>query len=203
MEKIDYKMELKHFYKPSYKAVEIVDVPKMNYLMVDGKGNPNTAQEYKDAVEVLFGLSYAIKFIIKKGEIGIEYGVMPLEGLWWVDDMTQFDINKKDEWQWASLMMQPELVTKEIVEQAMEQVKLKKNPIALPKVRFESFTEGKAAQILHIGPFSEEGPNIERIHNFIEDNGYQLSGRHHEIYLSDIRRAAPEKWRTVIRQPYK
>lgn len=203
MEKIDYKNELKYLYKPSAKKVEIVNVPKINYLMVDGKGDPNIAQEYKDAVEVLFGLSYAIKFIIKRGDIGIDYGVMPLEGLWWVDDMSMFDIKNKDDWKWTSMMMQPELVTKEIVEQATEQVKIKKDPVALPKVRFESFTEGKVAQILHIGPFSEEGPTIEKVHKLIENDGYQLSGKHHEIYLSDIRKAAPEKWRTVIRQPVK
>ncbi len=203
MEKIDYKKELKHLYKPFAKKVEIVNVPKMNFLMIDGQGDPNTSTEFKDTTEALYGLSYAIKFIIKKGEIGIDYGVMPLEGLWWVDDMSQFDINRKDDWKWTIMIMQPELVTEEIVEQATEQVKQKKNPIALSKIRFESFTEGKAAQILHIGPFSEEGPTIEKIHDFIIANNYQLSGKHHEIYLSDIRKAAPEKWRTIIRQPVK
>ena len=203
MEKIDYKKKLQHLYKPSAKEVKFVNVPEMNYLMIDGQGDPNTSIEYKEAIEALYGLSYAIKFIIKKGEIGIDYGVMPLEGLWWVEDMSEFDINKKDDWKWTAMIMQPELVTKEIVEQATEQVKQKKNPIALSKVRFESFTEGEAAQILHIGPFSEEGPTIEKVHNFIAESGYQLSGKHHEIYLSDIRKAAPEKWKTVIRQPVK
>lgn len=201
MEKIDYKKKLKHLYKPSAKKVEIVNVPRMNYLMIGGQGNPNTSIEYKEAIEALYGLSYAIKFIIKKGEIGIDYGVMPLEGLWWIDDMSEFDINKKDDWKWTAMIMQPKLVTREIVEQATEQVKQKKNPIALSKVRFESFTERKAAQTLHIGPFSEEGPTIEKIHNFIVDSGYEIVGKHHEIYLSDIRKAAPEKWKTIIRQP--
>lgn len=128
---------------------------------------------------------------------------MPLEGLWWLDDMSEFDINKKDDWKWTAMIMQPELVTMEIVEQATEQVKLKKNPIALSKVRYESYVEGKVAQILHIGPFSEEGPTIQKIHDIIIEYNYQLSEKHHEIYLSDIRKATPEKWRTVIRQPFK
>lgn len=203
MEKVDYKKELKHLYKPSAKKVDIVNVPKMNFLMIDGQGDPNTSVEFKEATEALYGLAYAIKFIIKKGEIGIDFGVMPLEGLWWVDDMSQFDINKKDEWNWTIMIMQPKLVTKGVVEQATEQVRQKKNPIALSKVRFKSFIEGKAAQTLHIGPFSEEGPTIEKVHNLISESGYVISGKHHEIYLSDIRKATPEKWRTIIRQPVK
>ena len=201
MKKIDFKKEFKHLYKPSAKKVEIVEVPKWNYLMVDGKGDPNTSQSFHDAIEVLFSLSYTLKFMIKKGEIGIDYGVLPLEGLWWADDMSSFSTNDKDEWKWTLMIMQPEFVTKELVHKAMEQVKIKKNPIALPLLKFESFEEGKAAQIMHIGPFSEEGPTIEKVHSFIEVNGSQRRGKHHEIYLSDVRRAAPEKWKTVIRQP--
>ncbi len=202
MVKIDFKKELKPFYKASAKAVEMVAVPKMNYLKIDGTGNPNTSQNYKEAVEVLFQLSYTIKFMIKKGELAIDYGVMPLEGLWWVDDMTKFDINKKDDWKWTMMIMQPELVTKTIVEKAKEQLKQKKNPPALPKICFESFEEGTATQIMHIGPFSEEGPTIQKVHEQIHENGFKISGKHHEIYLTDIRRAAPEKWKTIIRQPY-
>lgn len=202
MNKIDYKKELKHLYRPSAKRVEIVDLPKMNFLMVDGVGNPNTSDAYKEAVEVLYTLSYAIKFMIKRGKMAVDYGVMPLEGLWWVDDMTKFDVNNKDAWQWTSMIMQPDIVSKEVVEEATEQVRQKKNPTGLSKLRFESFTEGKAAQILHIGPFSAEGPTIRKVHDFISENGNKISGKHHEIYLSDIRKAAPEKWKTVIRQPF-
>jgi hypothetical protein len=201
MEKIDYKKGLKHLYKSSAKKIEIVDVPKMNFLMVDGEGDPNTSQAYQDAVEVLYALSYALKFMIKKSEIAIDYGVLPLEGLWWSDDMASFTVDNKDNWKWTYMIMQPELVTKKMVQEAIEQVKAKKNPTSLPLVRFESFTEGKAAQILHIGPFSEEGPTVEKVHSFIEESGGQRIGKHHEIYLSDIRRAAPEKWKTIIRQP--
>jgi hypothetical protein len=201
MEKIDYKKEFKHLYKPSAKKVDIVEVPKWNYLMVDGEGNPNTSQSFQDAIEVLYPLSYALKFIVKRGEIGIDYGVLPLEGLWWADDMTSFSVDDKDNWKWTLMIMQPDLVTKELVKEATEQIKTKKDPVSLPLVRFESFEEGKAAQIMHIGPFSEEGPTIEKVHSFIEENGSQRKGKHHEIYLSDIRRAAPEKWKTIIRQP--
>jgi len=202
MDKIDFKKELKHLYKPSPKKIEFRDIPKMNFLMIDGTGDPNSSVAYKEAIEALFSLSYTIKFMIKKGELGIDYGVMPLEGLWWVDDMSKFDHNKKEDWKWTAMIMQPEIVTNEMVATATEEVRKKKNPKALPKIRFEAFIEGKVAQTLHIGPFSEEGPTIKKVHNFIIDNGHKLSGKHHEIYLSDIRRAAPEKWKTIVRQPY-
>jgi hypothetical protein len=203
MAKIDFKKELKHLYKPSAKKVEIVDVPQMNFLMIDGEGDPNTSQEFQDAVEVLYSLSYTLKFMIKKGDLKIDFGVMPLEGLWWTDDMSQFSTENKDNWKWTLMIMQPEYVTAELFNEAAEQVKKKKNPPALSKVRFEVFSEGKSAQIMHIGPFSEEGPTIKKVHNFIQENGCKLSGKHHEIYLSDIRKAAPEKWKTIIRQPMK
>ncbi|UCG37006.1 MAG: GyrI-like domain-containing protein, partial [Candidatus Bathyarchaeota archaeon] len=192
MMKIDFKQELKHLYYPSAKKDETVDVPMMNFLMIDGSGDPNTAQEYKDAVEALFAVSYALKFSVKK-EKGVDYGVLPLEGLWWTDDMTQFSIENKEAWKWTSMIMQPEYVTEDLVSKALEQVEKKKNPPALPKIRFESFHEGLSAQIMHIGPYSAEGPTIERLHNFIKENGYELKGKHHEIYLSDPRRSAPEK----------
>lgn len=199
--KIDFKKELKNLYKPSDKEVEIIDVPKMNFLMIDGAGNPNTSQEYKDAVEALYTVSYALKFMIKKGEVAVDYGVLPLEGLWWVDDMTKFSVENKDVWKWTSMIMQPEYVTRDLFEQAVEQVKKKKNPPSLSKIRFESFNEGLSAQIMHIGPFSAERPTIEKVHNLVNEKGYELRGKHHEIYLSDPRKAAPEKMKTIIRQP--
>ena len=201
MRKIDYKKELKHLYRPSAKKVETVDVPRMNFLMIDGKGDPNTSQEFKDAIGVLYPLSYTLKFMIKKGEIGVDYGVLPLEGLWWADDMSSFVDDRREHWQWTLMIMQPELVTEQMVQEANAQVLKKKNPVSLPLVRFESFEEGKVAQILHIGPFSEEGPSVEKVHAFIEESGSQRRGKHHEIYLSDIRRAAADNWKTIIRQP--
>ena len=200
MEKIDYKNELKHLYRPTTKKVEIVEVPKMNFLMIDGDGGPNHPT-FQNAIEVLFPLSYTLKFMIKKSDIGIDYGVLPLEGLWWADDMSSFIKDKKDDWKWTLMIMQPELVKKGMVVKAIEEVRKKKNPVALPLVRFESFAEGKAAQIMHIGPFSEEGPTVEKVHTFIGNSGRQRSGKHHEIYLSDIRRTAPARLKTIIRQP--
>ena len=201
MRKIDYKKELKHLYRPSAKKVEAVDVPRMNFLMIDGKGDPSTSQEFKDAIGVLYPLSYTLKFMIKKGGIGVDYGVLPLEGLWWTDDMSSFVDDRREHWQWTLMIMQPELVTEQMVQEANAQVLKKKNPVSLPLVRFESFEEGKVAQILHVGPFSEEGPSVEKVHAFIEESGSQRRGKHHEIYLSDIRRAAADNWKTIIRQP--
>lgn len=201
MKKIDYKKVLKHLYKPSTKQVEIVNVPIMNYLMIDGEGDPNTAQSFQDAVEALYGLSYTLKFMIKKGKHKVDYGVLPLEGLWWAEDMSKFSVEDKASWKWTLMIMQPEYITLDLTEDAKKQLEKKKNPVALSKVRFEAFEEGKAAQILHIGPFSEEGPTIKKVHAFIEENEEKRTGKHHEIYLSDIRKADPEKWKTIIRQP--
>ena len=203
MGKIDYKKELKHLYNASVKKAEFVDISQMNFLMINGEGDPNTSQAFQDAVEALFSISYTLKFMIKKSKEGIDYGVMPLEGLWWADDMSQFNIENKANWKWTLIIMQPEYVTEKLFHESMEQVKKKKDLEALSKVRFESFSEGKSAQIMHIGPFSEEGPTIEKLHNFIKENGFKLVGKHHEIYLSDIRKAVPEKWKTIIRQPLK
>ena len=185
---------------PFHKAPAIVDVPEMNFLIVDGKGDPNTAQEYKDALEALYAVSYALKFMVKRRK-EVDYVVMPLEGLWWTDDMTEFTVENKDIWKWTAMIMQPEQVTEDLVQEALQQVKRKKNPPALPRIRFESLREGLSAQIMHIGPFSEEGPTIERLHQFIKENASGRIGKHHEIYLSDPRRVRPEKMKTVIRQP--
>lgn len=201
MKKIDFKKELRHLYQPSAKEVEQINVPAMNYLMADGEGDPNTAQAFADVVEVLFSLAYTLKFMVKKGALAIDYGVMPLEGLWWADDMSAFSAADKSRWKWTLMIMQPDFISKKMVDAAIAEVKAKKNPAALSRVRFETLAEGNAAQIMHIGPFSEESPNIERIHRFIESSGYKRVGKHHEIYMSDIRKTAPQKWKTVIRQP--
>jgi hypothetical protein len=200
MEKMDLKKELKALYNPSAKEVSIVEVPDMNFLLIDGKGSPNSPQ-YKEAVQTLFPLAYALKFMIKKGK-GIDYTVMPLEGLWWMDDMTQFSTERKSEWKWTAMIMQPKYVTEADYKAAVEQVRKKKLP-ALDEVRFECFHEGKAAQIMHIGPFSAEAPNVQKIHAAIKASGHQLSGKHHEIYLNDPSKTAPEKLKTILRQPMK
>lgn len=201
MEQIDYKKQLKHLYSPSEKKVEIVEVPTMNFLMVDGAGDPNTAQSFSEAIEALYPLAYTLKFMVKKGEMAIDYGVLPLEALWWADDMSVFATGNKDAWKWTLMIMQPEFITREMVQEATTAVARKKKPVALPLVRFASFREGKAAQILHIGPFAAEGPTIAKVHLCIAESGSQRVGKHHETYLSDMRRVAPEKWKTIVRQP--
>lgn len=200
MQKVDLKKELKHLYQPSRQDVVQVEVPTFHYLMVDGKGDPNTTQEYAQAVEALFSVSYTSKFMVKKGPQGIDYGVMPLEGLWWADDMAAFTANDKSQWQWTMMIMQPPFLTSEVIDSAMAEVKRKKGLPAVGKLRLEAFSEGLCAQVLHVGPFSEEGPTIERLHNYIDARSGR-TGKHHEIYLSDIRRAAPAKWKTIIRHP--
>lgn len=202
MEKLDLKKKLKHLYGPTAKEVVEVDVPAMNFLMIDGEGDPNTSKEYSDAIEALYPVSYALKFMVKKNGMEIDYGVMPLEGLWWADDMENFSADDKSTWKWTMMMMQPEFITPDMVKEAIETVRKKKAPPALPLLRFAPFDEGKCAQVLHIGPFSEEGPTIEKVHRFIEAKSVRR-GKHHEIYLSDIRRADPAKWKTIIRQPMK
>lgn len=199
MEKIDYYSILKHLYQPSAKAVVIVDVPPMNFVMIDGTGDPNSSEEYQQALESLYSISYTLKFMVKNGASAIDYRVMPLEGLWWVDDMRDFSIHAKSEWKWTAMIMQPPVVTSEMVDAAFDLAR-KKGLAAAIKARFESFNEGLCAQILHIGPFTAEGPTIAKVHDFIHARG-ELRGQHHEIYLSDIRKANPSKWKTVIRQP--
>jgi len=202
MEKIDFKKQMGNLYKTSAKQIISVDVPTMQFLMVDGKGDPGKSDEYAQALEVLYSVSYTLKFAVKKGNLAIDYGVMPLEGLWWADDMGVFVSGDKSQWQWTMMIMQPDFITRVMVDEAMAAVKAKKDPAALPLLRFETFEEGSCAQTLHIGPFSEEGPTIQRVHDYIGEHG-SLRGKHHEIYLSDIRRAAPQKWKTIIRQPMK
>lgn len=201
MNKIDYKMELKYLYKSSAKEAEIVDVPVMNFLLIDGKGDPTKEKSYQQAIEALYSVAYTLKFMAKKGKMALDYGVLPLEGLWWANDMTAFEKNRRNEWLWTMMIMQPDFITTEMVEQAINQAKEKKDPAAIDKLRFEKFNEGKSAQIMHIGPFTEEGPTIEKLHAFIKQNNCELRDKHHEIYLTDIRRAAPQNWKTIIRQP--
>jgi hypothetical protein len=202
MTKVDFKKELKHLYGPSAKEFAVVDVPPMQFLMLDGRGDPNTAQEYQDALEALYAATFKTKFLSKVQE-GRDYVVPPLEGLWWAEDMEAFATARdKSAWEWTMMIMQPDWITRELYEAAVAQVEKQKNPPALPKLRLETYHEGMSVQILHLGSFDDEGPTIARMHGeFMPANGYEPEGKHHEIYLSDPRRVAPDKLKTVLRQP--
>jgi hypothetical protein len=195
---------LEKLYKPSARTPEIVDVPEMHFLTVDGAGDPNTSRSYEEAVGALYALSYTLKFALKR--TGFEYKVSPLEGLWWADDMARFNSEHREHWRWTMMIAQPPQVTRAWVQTALEDVRRKKNPPGLERVRFEVFHEGRAAQIMHVGPYATEGPNILKLHAFIRERGGHFDGRtqkHHEIYFSDPNRTAPEKIKTIIRQPFK
>jgi hypothetical protein len=202
MEKIDLKKQLKHLYQPTHKEFTVVDVPSLKFLMIDGKGNPNTSQAFQEAMQALYGMSYTLKFASKK-ELGIDYTVMALEGLWWADDMEAFTVGAKDTWYWTVMMLQPDHITPEFVEAARTELARKKDVPALPRLRYETFHEGLSVQIMYFGSYADEGPTIARMHAYMQDNGYTFNGKHHEIYIGDPRTAAPEKLKTVIRQPIK
>lgn len=206
MEKIDFKKEFKHLYAGKVGDMRIVDVPTMNYLIVDGTGNPNTSEEFTHAIEALYPVAYTLKFTCKK-EIGKDFGIMPLEGQFWTNDNADFDAEHKDAWHWTLMVMQPDFITAEMVAQTIDAVRQKKNPPAIDRLHFESLTEGRAAQVMYVGAYADEGPTIAKLHQFIQDSGGELGAhnrdkKHHEIYLSDARRTAPEKLKTIIRQPF-
>ncbi|MBU0510161.1 MAG: GyrI-like domain-containing protein [Chloroflexi bacterium] len=200
MTKVDFKKTLKHLYNPP-KKFETVDVPEIQFVMVDGHGDPNTAQEYKNAVESLYAVAYKIKFLSKK-DLEKDYTVPPLEGLWWAEDMETYLTREKSAWDWTMMIMTPDWITAEFFDNAVAQVRKAKNPAALDKVRLEHYHEGLSVQIMHIGSYDDEGPVLAKMHSeFIPNNGFVENGKHHEIYLSDPRRVAPEKMKTVLRQP--
>jgi hypothetical protein len=200
MQKVDLKKEPEHLYRASSRKVVEVDVPAFRFLMIDGTGDPNTSEGYAQAVEALFSVSYAAKFMVRNELQLCDYTVMPLEGLWWADDMSAFASGNRADWQWTMMIMQPHFVPEELIEAAIERTATKKQLSALAGLRLEEFVEGRCAQILHVGPFNEEGPTIGRLHEFIASRS-GLTGEQHEIYLSDVRRAAPQNWKTIIRQP--
>lgn len=196
--------EREHLYRASPREPEIIRVPEIGFVMIDGHGDPNTSAEYADAIQALYSLSYTLKFAPQEGPRAA-VSRRPLEGLWWADNIAEFSQERKGDWSWTMMIAQPEDVTPERFEGAREDVGRKKDLPALPKTRLERFEEGPAAQILYIGPYSDEGPTIARLHAFIREHAYSFEGsrqKHHEIYLSDPRRSAPERWRTIIRQPF-
>lgn len=203
MIKIDFTKEHREFYSASAAKASIVGVPALNYLMVLGSGDPNTSKRYKDAIEALYSLSYTLKFMVKKGPMEIDYKVMPLEGLWWTDGMIEINLEQKDDWKWIAMIMQPNLITGELLSEAKKQVSKKKDLQILSDVGLGEYEEGTSAQILHIGPYSEEQVTLQKLHDFIHDEGYVPSGKHHEIYLNNPEKTAPKNIKTILRQPIK
>lgn len=199
MIKTDLKKELKPLYTASAKEAAMVVVPPLKFLMLNGYGDPDTNPDFQAGIEALYTASYTLKFMLKK-EPGLDYVVPPLEGLWWML-MAGFDPDRRDDWRWTLMIAQPEEATRDRLEQAVAAAKKKKTLPALDLLRLERYDEGQAAQILHVGPYRDEALTIERLHNFIKEKGYHFCGKHHEIYLSDPRRTAPEKLKTIIRQP--
>lgn len=199
MEKLDLRKQLKHLYNPPKKYFQLVDVPAMNFVMIDGQGDPNTSEAFQTATQALYSVSYTLKFEFKKNH-AVDYPVMPLEGLWWADDMQIFRMERRSDWKWTLMIMQPEVVKHSHFKAALEQAAKKDIP-GLPDLRFERFREGLSAQIMYLGAYADEGPTIDRMHAFIDESGCAPDGKHHEIYLGDPRRSAPEKLKTVLRQP--
>lgn len=196
-------VDLKKVYREHYTAGRtpaLVEVPSRPYLMVDGTGDPNTAPAYREAVETLYPLAYGLRAAVKQ-QTGDAYTVMPLEGLWWVPDLTRFSYDDRSDWHWTMMICLPEVVTEEMAAEVLPAVTAKKQLPAGEKVRFDRHADGEAAQVLHVGPYSEEPPTIAALHRFIEEQGYALTGRHHEIYLSDARKTDPARLRTILRQP--
>lgn len=199
MDKLDFKKTLKGYFNAPKGAFEIVDIPKLSFAMVDGQGNPNTSAAYGAAVQALFATSYTLKFMSKAE--GRDYVVPPLQGLWWAEDWGDFVRRKKDRWSWTMMILQPEWIGAAPFADAVETVRRKGQ--AIPEtLRLEAFEEGRSVQTLHIGSYDDEAPVLQRLHKeFLPANGLVERGKHHEIYLSDPRRVAPEKLKTILRQP--
>ena len=200
MTKTDLKRSIAAYTAPRG-SFEIVEVPPMRYLMVDGRGDPNTSEEYGEAVAAVFGVAYKLKFA-SRSELGRDYVVMPLEGLWWSDDMATFTSERdKSRWSWTMMSLVPEWIDTGLFERARAAVAAKGAP-AVQWLRLSELVEGRCVQTLHVGSYDDEAPVLAEMHDrFIPDAGLRMRGRHHEIYLADPRRTAPEKLRTILRQP--
>ncbi len=206
MTELDLRKQWKHLYAPRWtaaKKIELVDVPELKFVMIDGRiepgQEPGTSPGFGEAMAALYSAAYTLKFMSKlRKEDPIDYPVMALEGLWWVED-GQFDITIKDNWVYTMMIMQPDHITPAMFAEALAQAAKKKPNPALSRLRLESFREGLCVQAMHLGPYATEPATIEKMHRWAEENGYQLVGKHHEIYLGDPRRAEPEKLKTVLR----
>jgi hypothetical protein len=205
MQKLDPKKQFKHLYQPPANEVVVVEVPELLYAMLDGRiapgETPSISVTFEDAVGVLYGIAYTLKFMAKKRETDpVDYGVMPLEGLWWADS-GEFDPERSEPWNYTLLIVQPDHVDEALFEEARRQLQRKKPHPLLERLRLERLHEGLSIQTMHVGPYADEPRTLARLRAFAGANGYAYRGRHHEIYLGDPRRAAPEKLRTVLRQP--
>jgi hypothetical protein len=197
--KVDFKKSLKQLYNPPKGGFHIVDVPPSNFLMIDGRGDPNTSMDFQQAMDALYSLSYGLKFTLKSH--GYDHIVPPLEGLWWIENMEEFNFSNKNRWEWTMMIMQPEWINHEWVEKVrMDVLKKKSNPLIV-KARFEQYIEGISVQKLYIGAYEDEAPTIAEMHQYIVTNGYQINGKHHELYLGNPRKTPPEKLQTILRQP--
>lgn len=199
-QKRDFKKELAQLYILKTSDITVVDVPVLNYVMIDGDGNPNTAETYAQAIEALFSVSFAIKRLMRR-EAGFDYTVMPLEGLWGAEGNPRIQADK-NLWHWTVMIMQPEQAAI-VFDQAVEDVARHKKLAALELIRLESLSEGMSAQMLYRGPYDDEGSTIERLHEYIKNIGGSFCGRHHEIYLNSPRQVEPAKLKTILRQPFK
>lgn len=210
MKTLDLRKQYKTLYQPSAKKIEIVHVPRLQFAMIDGaieKGSePGKSPAFAEATQVLYAISYTLKFMLKKRKTNaVDYPVMALEGLWWVED-GMFDIMVKDNWFYTLMIMQPEVITRDIFAEGVEEVRRKRGDSpALPHLRLMDFEEGLCVQTMHIGPYATEPATIERMRAFAHENGYSdyvsRGGKHHEIYLGDPRKADPAKLKTVLRHP--
>lgn len=199
--KIDLKQVQKELYNPISRDFSLVTVPKMNFLMVDGHGDPNTSTAYVQAIEALYAASYTLKFYSKK-ELDRDYVVPPLEGLWWAEDMDAFRRREKATWHWTMMIRVPDWLTKKEVTAAIEKLKLKKPEIDTSILRFDALEEGLSVQIMHVGSYDDETPTLLKLHDeWIPGNGFKENLKHHEIYIGDPRKTEPSKLKTVLRQP--
>lgn len=200
MASIDLKKVYRDLYSARAGKPALVEVPPLAYLMIDGAGDPNTSSEYVEAVGAIYPIAYAVRAAIKEAT-GDAYTVMPMQGLWWADDMDRFSPDRKGDWKWTMMIAVPDLATRVLADTAIAETTAKKGLAAGNRVRFELFDEGRSAQVMHIGPYSAEAPTIAMLHEYITDQGMSLRGLHHEIYLGDPRKTAPDKLKTIIRQP--
>ena len=199
--KVDFKKSLKQLYNPKQSNFHLVEVPPLNFLMIDGKGDPNQSKDYQNAIDALYTLSYGLKFALKTQ--GYDHIVPPLEGLWWMEKMEEFNLTNKEQWEWTMMIMQPDWINEEWVEKVRKNAMMKKDNPLIAQVRFESYTEGLSVQFLYTGAYENEAARIAEMHKYILTNEYQMNGKHHEIYLGDPRKTSPERLKTILRQPIK